>query len=100
MPAPLTHFLIDVSQTGCRQSEESLDQSDLATLPCSQGVWNFLMSFMVGMEEGLFHCVGPVENPDELEEERRLAYVGMTRAPYLTASKLTPAIWPNRDQST
>ena len=36
--------------------------------------------YIVGMEEGLFPTQRAIESPDKLEEERRLAYVGMTRA--------------------
>src|SRR5260370_38031806 len=35
---------------------------------------------MLGMEEGLFPHSRSLDSPEELEEERRLAYVGMTRA--------------------
>ena len=38
------------------------------------------MSFLIGMEENVFPLSRAAEDPDELEEERRLAYVGITRA--------------------
>lgn len=88
--APLTQFLTDVSlMTDADNQEETLDQVTLMTLHAAKGL-EFPYVFMVGMEEGLFPLRRASENPDELEEERRLAYVGMTRAEralYLTASK-------------
>ena len=88
--APLTQFLTDVSlMTDADNQEEALDQVTLMTLHAAKGL-EFPYVFMVGMEEGLFPLRRASENPDELEEERRLAYVGMTRAEralYLTASK-------------
>ena len=42
--------------------------------------WSFRSSFLPGLEEGLFPHSRTLKNPEELEEERRLCYVGMTRA--------------------
>ena len=50
----------------------------------------FPFVFIVGMEDGLFPLSRAMEDDDELEEERRLAYVGMTRAEkrlFLTATR-------------
>src|SRR5256885_13181083 len=40
----------------------------------------FPIVFIVGLEEGIFPHQRALDDPDELEEERRLCYVGMTRA--------------------
>src|SRR5260370_39801669 len=51
----------------------------LMTLHSAKGL-EFNLVFLIGMEEGLSRPPRPLNDPDRMEEERRLCYVGMTRA--------------------
>ncbi len=59
--------------------EETPESVSLMTLHVSKGL-EFPVVFMTGMEEELFPHINSMETVEELDEERRLCYVGMTRA--------------------
>ncbi|MGR9052476.1 MAG: DNA helicase II [Gammaproteobacteria bacterium] len=66
-------------EAGEAQGADSDDCVQLMTLHSAKGL-EFKRVFLVGLEEGLFPSQQSVEEPGRLEEERRLCYVGMTRA--------------------
>ncbi|HET7314157.1 3'-5' exonuclease, partial [Salinisphaera sp.] len=76
----ITQFLAYASlEAGEAQAGEWDDSVQLMTLHAAKGL-EFPLVFMVGLEEGLFPHQRSTEDENGLEEERRLAYVGMTRA--------------------
>ena len=77
---PLTAFLSHAAlEAGEGQAGAWEDCVQLMTLHSAKGL-EFPVVFLVGLEEGLFPHRMSVEEPSRLEEERRLAYVGITRA--------------------
>ncbi|MGZ8165235.1 MAG: DNA helicase II [Methylobacter sp.] len=66
-------------EAGEMQGDDFDDCVQLMTLHSAKGL-EFKLVFLVGMEEGLFPSQQSVDDAGRLEEERRLCYVGMTRA--------------------
>ncbi|MED5406441.1 MAG: DNA helicase II [Pseudomonadota bacterium] len=79
-PDPLSDFLSHAAlEAGEGQAEEWEDCVQLMSLHSAKGL-EFPLVFLCGLEEGLFPHQRSIEEPGQLEEERRLCYVGMTRA--------------------
>jgi len=77
---PLTQFLTHAAlEAGENQAGEWDDSVQLMTLHAAKGL-EFPLVFMVGLEDGLFPHQRSIEDANGLEEERRLCYVGITRA--------------------
>lgn len=78
--ATLSAFLEEISlQTDIDNYDAEADTCVMMTLHSAKGL-EFPVVFITGMEDGIFPSVATMMNPDELNEERRLAYVGITRA--------------------
>jgi DNA helicase-2/ATP-dependent DNA helicase PcrA len=76
----LPQFLDQVAlDSGDRQADEDQDAVQLMTLHSAKGL-EFPLVFIAGVEENLFPHKMSLDEPGRLEEERRLAYVGITRA--------------------
>ncbi len=85
----LEDFLADASLMSSADESTHNHAVTLMTLHAAKGL-EFPIVFIVGMEEGLFPSSKSIESNEGIEEERRLAYVGMTRAKeklYLTFAK-------------
>jgi DNA helicase-2/ATP-dependent DNA helicase PcrA len=72
-------FLEQVSLVADTDELDADDRVVLMTLHAAKGL-EFPVVFLVGLEEGVFPHQRAIDDPTELEEERRLAYVGITRA--------------------
>lgn len=77
----LTDFLTDLALVSDLDQVEEEPQSEvtLMTLHAAKGL-EFPVVFVIGMEEGIFPSFRSLMEEAEMEEERRLAYVGITRA--------------------
>ncbi len=88
--ATLGNFLESITlSSDIDNLEEEQDSITLMTLHSAKGL-EFPVVFLVGMEEGIFPGYKSIGEPKELEEERRLCYVGITRAKnelFLTCAK-------------
>jgi DNA helicase-2/ATP-dependent DNA helicase PcrA len=86
----LDEFLAHAAlEAGEGQADEQADSVQLMTMHSAKGL-EFPVVFMAGMEQGLFPHQRSVEDPLRMEEERRLCYVGITRAEkklYLTMAE-------------
>jgi DNA helicase II / ATP-dependent DNA helicase PcrA len=77
----LSSFLEQVMLISDLEREEGKEReaATLMTLHSAKGL-EYPLVFMVGMEERLFPHIRALDDPEQMEEERRLCYVGMTRA--------------------
>lgn len=77
---PFVDFLAELSLVSDQDSvDEEQNEVTMMTLHAAKGL-EFPVVFLIGMEEGIFPLSRAMTDEDELEEERRLAYVGITRA--------------------
>ncbi len=86
----LDEFLAHAAlEAGDGQADAEEDAVQLMTLHSAKGL-EFQVVYLAGMEQGLFPHQRSIEDPNKLEEERRLCYVGITRAEkklYLTMAE-------------
>ena len=76
----LNEFLEEVAlYTEADRDDNSDDRVTLMTVHSAKGL-EYDNVFVVGMEEGIFPGIRSMDSPEDLEEERRLAYVAITRA--------------------
>ena len=75
----LFDFLSDMALVSDQDNIDSEDRVTLMTIHASKGL-EFKVVFLAGLEEGLFPSNRSMETDEEMEEERRLMYVALTRA--------------------
>ncbi|KRF34044.1 DNA helicase PcrA [Paenibacillus sp. Soil787] len=83
-------LIADIDTLDKEKSEEEQDAVVLMTMHSAKGL-EFPVVFIIGMEEGVFPHSRAFADNEELEEERRLAYVGITRAEqelFLTCARM------------
>src|ERR1700712_3820183 len=90
----LTEFLDHAALVSDADSYSAEARVTLMTLHAAKGL-EFPLVFLAGMEEGLFPHSRTLQDPTQMEEERRLCYVGMTRA--LDTLLMTRARYRRRD---
>ncbi|MEO5902126.1 MAG: UvrD-helicase domain-containing protein [Ilumatobacteraceae bacterium] len=78
----LGEFLEQVALVADTDDIDADDRVVLMTLHSAKGL-EFPVVFVIGMEDGVFPHIRALNEPSEMEEERRLAYVGITRAQQL-----------------
>lgn len=90
----LVSFLTELALDADIDKEDDAGQNEdavtLMTLHAAKGL-EFPVVFLIGLEEGIFPHIRSLDDDDEMEEERRLAYVGITRAKqrlFLTSAKM------------
>ncbi|WP_420934645.1 DNA helicase II [Alteromonas sp. A081] len=77
---PLAAFLAHASlEAGDTQADKDQDAVQMMTIHTAKGL-EFPLVFLAGVEEGMFPSQMTNDEPGRMEEERRLCYVGMTRA--------------------
>ena len=99
---PLAHFLEDVALVADVDSlKDQVDAPVLMTLHAAKGL-EFPVVFITGMEEGLLPHSRSLEDPEEMAEERRLCYVGITRAKdrVFLSYAFRRSMWGSSDVST
>jgi DNA helicase-2/ATP-dependent DNA helicase PcrA len=97
----LEEFLASVSLTSDLDEQEwGSSKVTLMTLHLAKGL-EFPVVFLVGLEEGLLPHQRSLDDPEALEEERRLAYVGVTRAKerLYTSAARRRALWGSSQQT-
>ncbi len=77
--SPLESFLVEVSLLTDQDRSDERDQLTLMTLHSAKGL-EFPVVYLAGLEEETFPHSRSMDDPEQMEEERRLCYVGLTRA--------------------
>lgn len=94
----LEGYLADVAlYTDMDNYDDSADCVVMMTMHSAKGL-EFPNVFVVGCEEGIFPGIKAIGEADEMEEERRLCYVAITRAKkrlFLSCARAKNALWPH-----